>query len=359
MDFGSISSNFGDGIAFVIQREGMNSIGPGFGLAYDGISPSVAVAFRTNLIDEIHLWANGNASTNLISPVSLSGLTAGTHNVIFNWNACDTTLTVDIDGDGVDVTWSNDIVKNYFSENSESIYWGFTSTTITGFYQHRVCNIDLKVTDDDVSDICSCAPFLQCGDNVSLNTNGLTGESFILDCNFSGRSNFSNSVWFNIVGTGGSITISTCNGSYYEQEINVYTGNCDNLSCHSGETDGCGNSGPTLTFSTSTNQIYRVMIGVFGDGKPGGNLDVQITCDGCPTGNLSFLPPQHFYDSESYLIDVNGTITAQNIHFGGSDISYNASSNVNLSHNFEVKKGAILSIETVGCPQFANESAQK
>lgn len=72
-------------------------------------------------------------------------------------------------------------------------------------------------------------------------------------------------VWYTITGTGGTITLDLCNipGTTYDTRINVYSGDCNNLTCVAGNDDGaaCGFAYPsTVTFNSSACETYYILV---------------------------------------------------------------------------------------------------
>lgn len=72
-------------------------------------------------------------------------------------------------------------------------------------------------------------------------------------------------VWYTVEGTGGTITLDLCNipGTTYDTRINVYSGDCSNLTCVAGNDDGaaCGFAYPsTVSFNSSACQTYYILI---------------------------------------------------------------------------------------------------
>jgi len=377
IDLGTVNGAAGnpaDGIAFVLHREALSTIGDiGGSLGYANeittstnfFPNSVAVAFRSYTGAAIEIWDNGTMGDVSGSPFSLNGI-SGPQPITINWNACDQMMTIDIGNDTIDLAWSSDMVSNYFGGDPDYIYWGFTAGTGGAFQEHSVCDIQMIT---EATDACSCAPFLQCGDQVSLNTSSF-GVKTLPDCLglASGDSpfdnNFSNSVWFQIEGTGETFTISTCGGEFYGQEIHVYEGTCGNYTCYSSaSTSGCSNGAPSYTLNSTLGTTYTVMIGVFSNNAVEGKLQVDILCGDCTTrGNLVFTPPQNFYNTDMNQFKTDSMITTDNILFSGSEILYNAGEGIYMNEGFEVKSKAIYEGYTDGCPDvmtFAPDPIQK
>jgi hypothetical protein len=150
-----------DGLAFVLQNSGLNAIGEhGGGIGYLKMpGNSFIIEFDTYynaepwfnvgdpVDDHIGFQANGDPYHNswegnsLKAPESFGfNIEDGMwHDATFSWNASTKTMTVQIFGNTY--SYTGDIVKNIFGNNS-MVYWGFTAAT--GSYvgnEHGVCII--------------------------------------------------------------------------------------------------------------------------------------------------------------------------------------------------------------------------
>lgn len=148
VDMGDISgaiNNSADGIAFVLQRQGIAAIGSGGGsIGYNGIMPSIAVAMRTWVYDQVDIWADGMGIGN--SPVccDISGMSfpitgGGLNSVTVAWDVTTQTLSVDWGNDGIDIAYVSDIVADHFGGDPTNIIWGFTAATGGANAAHVVC----------------------------------------------------------------------------------------------------------------------------------------------------------------------------------------------------------------------------
>jgi hypothetical protein len=133
-----------------------------------------------------------------------------------------------------------------------------------------------------LNDVCANAEDIDCGDDIAGTTSGATFDN-VGTC---GASNTSAGVWYNIPGTGGSITLSTCNQAAFDTKISVFTGtSCSALTCVGGQDDASGCSGFTTEFSflSSASNDYWVLVHGFGTAT--GSFTLSATCAGTPTGN--------------------------------------------------------------------------
>lgn len=140
-----------DGIAFVLQPLSNAIIGGlGGGLAYQGITPSVAVEFDTYFNgewesywqDHIALISNGNLShyesSNLQGPVYLYDFEDGQyHPFAIHWDAGYNNLKVWFDGVLI-IDYTGNIIETIFAGDDE-VFFGFTAATGGAVNQQNVC----------------------------------------------------------------------------------------------------------------------------------------------------------------------------------------------------------------------------
>jgi hypothetical protein len=141
-NMGDFATDNADGIAFVLQQYGDDVVGVAGGdMGYVGIGDnSLGVVFRTWMLDQIEIWNNERTNLDTGVPPPLTG--SGPYPVTFQWDPETTTLTVDFKDDGIDISFNNDIINNFFGGNS-MVYWGFTSATGGRVFNHSVCDIQL------------------------------------------------------------------------------------------------------------------------------------------------------------------------------------------------------------------------
>lgn len=96
-------------------------------------------------------------------------------------------------------------------------------------------------------------------------------------------------IWYSIVGTGSSITLSTDHSATnFDTEINVYSGNdCNTISCIAGDNDSGSGTTSELTFTSVNGQTYYIYI----DGNSGaiGTFGFSASCSSCDAStNMSW-----------------------------------------------------------------------
>jgi hypothetical protein len=130
-------------------------------------------------------------------------------------------------------------------------------------------------------DLCSGATTITCGATVSGSTNTATFDKVDL-C---GTNNTAPGVWYQFVGTGDFITLSTCSaGSNFDTKISVFEGSCNALACVGGNDDdlGCSVSirSSKVEFLSTVGKNYYIL--VHGFARATGNFSLSLQC-GTPT----------------------------------------------------------------------------
>jgi hypothetical protein len=135
-----------------------------------------------------------------------------------------------------------------------------------------------------VNDNCSGALPIACGQTVSGSTTGAGVENV----SFCGTSlSTAPGVWYTITGTGGLITLTTCNaGTNYDTKLGVFSGTCGGLVCVAGNDDatcalGAGRS--TVTFASTAGTTYYILVTGFLTNN--GNFGLSATCLPIPPNN--------------------------------------------------------------------------
>jgi hypothetical protein len=89
-------------------------------------------------------------------------------------------------------------------------------------------------------------------------------------------------VWYTVMGTGNTMTVSTCDDASYDSKISVYCADCASLICVNGNDDAVGCAGFTskLDFCSIAGAEYRVLVHGFGGAT--GTFNLTIADDGNP-----------------------------------------------------------------------------
>ena len=93
------------------------------------------------------------------------------------------------------------------------------------------------------------------------------------------------SIWYKIIGTGGLITVDTCNSASYDTKIHIYSGSCGSPVCVTGNDNGIGCAGFTSFTSFSSVLGTEYFIHVFGFLSASGDFDLNIVSAELPPCN--------------------------------------------------------------------------
>jgi hypothetical protein len=122
----------------------------------------------------------------------------------------------------------------------------------------------------------------------SLSIGSTSGADVDLDGQSCGTFINSPGVWYSVIGTGTSITASTCTGFFgYDTKISVFCGGCNVLTCVGGNDDNCpgGASGllSTVTWCSQASAEYLILVHGFGGAS--GDFELIVSEDGVPCDN--------------------------------------------------------------------------
>jgi Metallo-peptidase family M12B Reprolysin-like/Cadherin domain/IPT/TIG domain len=182
------------------------------------------------------------------------------------------------------------------------------------------------------NDLCTAAslPVLTCGTSVTGTTllSTSTGDP-TANCNAVTIQAASGGVFYRFTGTGGSVTMNTCNaGTNYDTKLFVYTGTCGALTCVTGNDDltgTCAANGTTttstVTFATTLGTSYLVFVSGYNGEQ--GNFVLTTTCVSTTPTITSFTPT-------SGPVGTVVTITGTNLT-GLTGVSFNGTAAVTFS----------------------------
>lgn len=164
-----------------------------------------------------------------------------------------------------------------------------------------------------VNDDCSGAIAITCNTPVSGNTSFATADASAIFC---GTSVDAPGLWYTVVGNGNPITADLCTGTGFDSKINVYSGDCSNLVCETGNDDFCGLQSSATWNSVDGVTYYILVQGYFG---AVGNFTLTVTLQPL-VGTVTASGNTTFCDGGSVDLtaDLNGAIwsngtTAQSI----------------------------------------------
>jgi len=184
--------------------------------------------------------------------------------------------------------------------NDNAFGCGFTSEVvapvITGQqYLIRVAGFNGAHGTGDISIVCTLPPSNDLCANaigplaVDSVTCGSTIGAGFDDVGFCGTTNTTGGVLYTVIGTGNTMTASTCNdgnpatgSANYDTKISVFCATCDLEQCVAVQDDfgGCAGFSTKLSWPTVTGAEYLIL--VHGLGSATGDFDLAILDDGTP-----------------------------------------------------------------------------
>jgi len=132
------------------------------------------------------------------------------------------------------------------------------------------------------NDDCANSILVACGSTTTGSTVGSTIDA-VGTCTTA--LNTAGGVWYRLVGTAGSTTVSLC-GSGYDTKVGVFTGSCGALTCVAGNDDFCSLQSQ-VTFTATAGTTYYILVTGFSTNV--GNFTMNVTCTAPPppTGNFN------------------------------------------------------------------------
>ena len=161
---------------------------------------------------------------------------------------------------------------------------------VTDFGQPGGGNLDFHfdfTANVPFNDACANAATL----GVPASTPGTTCGASVDDAPFCGTSNTAPGVWYRVMGTGATMTATTCNGGTdYDTKISVFCDDCPSLPCVGGNDDTVGapaecdlngnNRKSTVSWCSQYGAEYLILVHGFQDAT--GEFQLDISDDGAP-----------------------------------------------------------------------------
>ena len=107
---------------------------------------------------------------------------------------------------------------------------------------------------------------------------------------FCGTTHSTSDVWYTVIGTGNTMTASTCNNANYDTKISIFCDECNQLICITGNDDGIGCAGFTSQISWASSAGVEYLVMMHGFGTATGDFTLTITDDGMPSMNQVACP---------------------------------------------------------------------
>ncbi len=127
------------------------------------------------------------------------------------------------------------------------------------------------------NDECDYAQIVECGDTVRSSTTSQNSAPDLI-CNIS---HLANGLWYELVGTGGIVTVSTIsNYTDYDTRLAIFRADCDEPICVT-ENDDFGTLQSSISFGTAKDTSYYIYVNGFD--MSAGEFELTVNCaDPCP-----------------------------------------------------------------------------
>ena len=128
------------------------------------------------------------------------------------------------------------------------------------------------------NDFCTSAIDITCGETLAGTTVSATVDNAIAP-NCGSATTTGPGVWYHFVGTGETITLSTCGDANFDTSISVFTGGCiSGLTCLAGndDGDGCASFTSLLNFNSQLAVDYYILLHTFD--LASGTFNLTATC---------------------------------------------------------------------------------
>jgi hypothetical protein len=135
------------------------------------------------------------------------------------------------------------------------------------------------------NDNCAHATALAVPSSTAINFTGATIEYNVIpsfSTPFTGGHTTRRGLWYTLVGTGNTITASTC-ASATDTVMMAAVGSCDGLTVIAGRDDAgpaCAGAPASVTFCTEAGETYYIWVGPFSTGAQTSSTQLDITDDG-------------------------------------------------------------------------------
>lgn len=159
---------------------------------------------------------------------------------------------------------------------------------IQGCTDPDAINFDPAATVDDGScieaaenDQCDDAEEVECGDEIDGSTSAGTLDQNAIDAGFCGTGITAPGVWYTFESAGENATFDLCTTDY-DSKINVFSGECDNLTCLGGNDDSfanCGAGGASFLGNVLLPDGEIIYVLVQGFSSNTGDFTLTIECE--------------------------------------------------------------------------------
>ena len=203
-----------------------------------------------NLISNVAYTMSSSVATDFIT------ITDATGSTILAYGTASLTYTPSTDGD-----------FRFYTHTNESC-----GTTATGRARRIQCTTPPPPANDLVANAIDVGI---CGGAFTGNTKFATQTGDAPSCYTGSFETWTApGVWYKVVGNGQNITASLC-GSTFDTKIFIYTGTAGSLTCLTYNDDFCSTQSQ-VTFSSTLNTTYHILVTGYGSAKGGFTLNVSL-----------------------------------------------------------------------------------
>lgn len=139
------------------------------------------------------------------------------------------------------------------------------------------------------NDLCENAIQIYSGDFIfGDNTFASSVGAPLIDCEIIDihDNTLGNGIWYFFEGTGDMIQLSTCNYTNFDTKIDVFTGNCNNLSCLAGNDEGGCFNASKVNFFSEIGMVYYIYVSGYVPGLAFGEFELTVEKGTPPENDL-------------------------------------------------------------------------
>ncbi len=228
-----------------------------------------------------------------------------------------------------------DITNFLVGGSPDTNVFTFTRTFTANDGCDNTATCDVVYTWAEAAPTCDNGQVIACGDTVSGDTSDAGAEDVVGPNGGIGN-------WYTYIGTGEYVvTFSTCDNTFYDSRIDVYTGVCDDPQFVAGNDDSCGLQSE-VGFLAEDGVEYHIFVRGFLDDTGSYELNViceelptcdypVLVCDDVATGNTSDGGPED-------VADINGYVGNWYNYIGTGDsvVAFSTCNNADYDTNIQV-----------------------
>ncbi|MDO5655941.1 MAG: GEVED domain-containing protein [Flavobacteriaceae bacterium] len=153
---------------------------------------------------------------------------------------------------------------------------------------------------------CADAQTIACGETYTGSTQYATGEPDLDYCVTSAPGTTNGGIWYTFIGDGTYWTLDL-SGSSFDTKMWLYTGECGEMTCVTGNDDGGEGTRSLISFASTPGTTYYVYVSGYSTNR--GNVSLSVTCQvACDT----VIAPELSISSDAGSSGTSITLTADN-----------------------------------------------